>query len=419
MTVNVEDVERVLAQLRDPDKQLRNKLMGELRAWEKEPLSPAAAHRLLQAATDEYPAVEGWPATPNEQLVSMLSKGAQVDPAVALEVYPRLNVECRAWVLRLLASLASKEASAALARLLSGAREGAGLPDVHWPVLLPLERAPRHPELLAGPLSRCLEANIWPRGVASALLGYAKARLLALEQRQVTAAAAATRLSDLLTRLSSLDREHRWEGEYQSMRSEAGLLLDLVGELKVDGCRNVLAVAVQHQDPWIVLWGALGLLRSNVPVSDEAIERVAADAESRLPLFDCLAALGQTERYPTKYRNQSALAESNMVRWLIYPTELGRGPDEMEEIAILPLTTKDGMADLYMYRFRTFEPHWAAKDGWMVGAAGPFLRSEQPTTRSLGATFSRFEKFDTKTIEDHSVAILDTLTDWRRAAGRA
>ena len=36
--------------------------------------------------------------------------------------------------------------------------------------------------------------------------------------------------------------------------------------------------------------------------------------------------------------------------------------------------------------------HWAAKNGWMVGAAGPFLRGEQPTTRSLGATFSRFEK---------------------------
>jgi len=150
-----------------------------------------------------------------------------------------------------------------------------------------------------------------------------------------------------------------------------------------------------------------------------ALERVAADAESQLLLFDRLRTLGQLERYPAKCRNQSALAEADMVRWLVFPTELGRGPDEIEEGALLPLNTKDGMADLYVFRFRTFEPHWAAKNGWMVGAAGPFLRGEQSTTRSLGATFSRFEKFDSRTVDNHATAILDTLAEWRRTAERS
>ncbi len=163
MPVTLEEVERVLVQLQEPDKDLRRQLRETLQAWEKEPISPEAAHRLLRAAAGDYPPVEGWP-LPNEQLIRMLTSGAPVDPAVALEVYPRLNNECRAWVLRLLAELSSKEASAALAQLLTSAHQGAGLPKVYWPMLLPLERAPRHPELLAEPLIRCLDAPPQKRG---------------------------------------------------------------------------------------------------------------------------------------------------------------------------------------------------------------------------------------------------------------
>jgi hypothetical protein len=129
-------------------------------------------------------------------------------------------------------------------------------------------------------------------------------------------------------------------------------------------------------------------------------------------LFDQLARLGQLELFPAGYRTQDALAESDMVRWLIYPTELNRAPDEIEQVAVLPLNTADGIADLYVYRFRTFEPHWAADKGWMVGVAGPFLRHEQPTTRGLGATFSQFEGFEDRTIDEHIDALLGALDKW-------
>lgn len=412
MPVTLEEVERVLVQLREPDKALRSQLHETLRAWETEPLPSEVAHRLLRAAADDYPRVEGWPPVPNEQLISMLTRGAPVDPAVALEVYPRLNDEGRAWVLRLLATLSSKEASAALAQLLTTAHQEADLPNVHWPVLLPLARAPRHPQILAEPLIHCLRGNLLLKSVAETLLRYAQAHLLKADQRRSSAAAAALRFSHLLDNLSNQDHETDDEEADQDVRSEAGLLLDLVGALQVEEGRTVLTAAAQHEDAWLSLWGSLGLVKLGAAAPAGAFERAAADPKSRSVLFDQLDGLGRFELFPARYRTQDALAESDMVSWLIYPTELNRAPDEIEQVAVRPLDTADGIADLYVYRFRTFEPHWAADKGWMVGVAGPFLRRERPTTRSLGATFSRFESFEDKTTDEHINSILGTLSEW-------
>lgn len=401
MAVTVDDVERVLVQLRKPDKDLRARLMKEIDAWGEGPLSPAIGERLLRGAAEDYPSVEGWPATPNDRLVEALWHGTQVDPKVVLEVYPRLDDGCRAAALRLLALLPSMEASVALARLLLDAREAADLPDAGWPVLLPLEDAPRHPEMLVGPLARCLSEDIWSRYASGPLLAYAKAHLLNPEQERATGAAVSARLAPLLSQLSDLGDKDRWDDEYRIARSEGGLLLDLLARLDVEDDHEIFTIAAQHRDPWIAMWGVVGLDLAGSPVPDGAIEKVAADPEARLRLFEHFEALGELERHPVKYGTQSALAESDMVRWLIYPTELARAPDEIEEIAVLPLRTSDGIADLYVYRFRTFEPHWAAEKGWMVGWSGPFLRSEQPTTCGLGRTFSQFEAFDPETIDDY------------------
>ena len=104
-----------------------------------------------------------------------------------------------------------------------------------------------------------------------------------------------------------------------------------------------------------------------------------------------------------------------MVRWLAYPTELGRAPDEIDQIAVVPVEVEDGPADLYVFKFKTFEPHWAAKDGWTVGVSGPFLESEQPTPNGKGGTFSRFDSFDSQSIEQHVEAIRENFGNWRSA----
>ncbi len=83
------------------------------------------------------------------------------------------------------------------------------------------------------------------------------------------------------------------------------------------------------------------------------------------------------------------MAEGDLVRWLTYPTELGRVPDKIEFLEIKPQS--DGGV-MYYFKFMTEPPHWAADDGWMLGWAGPFARGKLETHGT--GTFSEFEKFE-------------------------
>ena len=76
---------------------------------------------------------------------------------------------------------------------------------------------------------------------------------------------------------------------------------------------------------------------------------------------------------------------------------------------MVPLETDDGVADLHVFAFRTHPPHQLAARDWVVGVAGPFLQSDQPTVEGLGATFSRFEPLSDKTLEEHVEVLLETV----------
>ena len=69
-----------------------------------------------------------------------------------------------------------------------------------------------------------------------------------------------------------------------------------------------------------------------------------------------------------------------------------------------------------MFRFRVFQPHWAADRGWMIGIAGPYLRSLQPTAVGLGFTFSAFAAEDSMTLDEHVDQLLGALDAWRARA---
>jgi hypothetical protein len=106
------------------------------------------------------------------------------------------------------------------------------------------------------------------------------------------------------------------------------------------------------------------------------------------------------------------MAEVDLATWLAYPTELGERPDEIEVVQTLESNTPDGPCDLFVFRFRVLEPHWAADRGWMIGVAGPYLRSLQPTSQGLGLTFSRLEGEDAMTIDEHVDQLVGTVARW-------
>jgi hypothetical protein len=114
---------------------------------------------------------------------------------------------------------------------------------------------------------------------------------------------------------------------------------------------------------------------------------------------------------------QSAIAEADMVEWLAHAAELGDRPDEIELLRTIEYDTPEGPSDLFVFRFRTLEPQWAAGSGWMIGVAGPYPRPRQPTTSGLGFTFSRLAREDAMTIEEHVQQLIGTVAAFHSRVG--
>jgi hypothetical protein len=193
------------------------------------------------------------------------------------------------------------------------------------------------------------------------------------------------------------------------------LLLDLLAYLPGDLVEEQLREAMEYKDPRLKHFALVSLLRLRKRVDKKQVEDVARHAEMRNWLFITLKELGKSSLFPEKFRTQESFAEADMVNWLIYPTELSRVPDEIELMKAVTVDTglADGVYDYYLFRFRTKEPHWAAKDGWLAGVSGPYLRKDEPTTEALGETFSAFTKWDSKSPDEHVGDIQELMKRWR------
>ncbi|MCW3071131.1 MAG: hypothetical protein JWO44_1021 [Bacteroidetes bacterium] len=205
-----------------------------------------------------------------------------------------------------------------------------------------------------------------------------------------------------------------WEDDaYQSAYFKAGLVADLLGYFKEGNVTAELKAYLTVKNIKLKMFAVNSLIRQDQKLDDEVINSIAADAESRNWFYDNLVSQGKEELFPSNYKTQEAFAESNMVNWLIYPTELGRAPDAIELMKVVETESNDpaeGVVEFYLYRFKSDHPDWQ-KDGWMAGVAGYFLKKDKPSTNVYGYTFSTFEKWDDKTPDEHVAEIRELLKE--------
>lgn len=123
-------------------------------------------------------------------------------------------------------------------------------------------------------------------------------------------------------------------------------------------------------------------------VSQEEINALAAHPENRIMLFAMLRELGKPELLPQVYSSTIAQGESALVYWMMHPNELQDAPEIIEHIDTQQRQVDAMEADFHVYRYKMAEGHWAAKDGWGLGVAGPFIGNAEPYTELPGA-FSR------------------------------
>jgi len=401
-------VARLVEQLRASDEAAQQAAIEALESLSDSRITAQEARTALEAAREQFPHPEA-----QELLLQIAYESPDPDFIPIIERdFLHYSPDARSWALRTLAAIGTEDAVRLLAMLLTRHAE-----DIEELSLLELEKQPQHATTLFPTLLAVLAregASQHHFEIARLCLEYLRQGALASEDIRDAAPnliACYDSLTDELARYQSPDKIHAiWDDEdYLWARSLACLLLDLMGYVDTPEVRQRLNNALEYIDARPLLFATTSLVQLGAPVPPGKLHAVAANAETRRWLFDHLQSLNRLELYPQAFASQAALAESEMVDWLMFPTELGCPPDEIELVAVYDIETEEGLAEAYIFRFRMED------EPWEVGLAGPYLKAEQPAAFGMGATFSRFEKWAEYTLDEHVARILELTgeSDWR------
>jgi hypothetical protein len=146
-------------------------------------------------------------------------------------------------------------------------------------------------------------------------------------------------------------------------------------------------------------------------VTPDEIEDLAARPEIRFMLYAVIRHMGRADLLPTRFDSSIEQGESALAYWMMHPNELQDAPELIEFIETIRRSVDSREAEFHVYRYKMAPGHWAAKDGWLLGLAGPMSSDGEPYAETPGA-FSRVGDLDGK------VAPAD-LVDWYVAILRA
>ncbi len=406
----------IIENLKSKQEKTRYRALDELRKYANKGLSPAEGKQALEAAALIFPPQKYESQNSAAELVSAAAVKPYLEYAPIIEKnFSLYAADVRVESLRLLSTLKERAAIETYMKLLRSYAPAGKIPHL---ATGSLEQEPRYADLIFPELLTFADIPNFEWSVYVLCLEYFKKGLLSADRMRPYVKGALKAYRKYREKLMPLQRDTgidwMWAEAYQEWRGGAGLLLDVLGYFGGSSSRDELRNALNYSDPRLKFFAALSLLRMGEPVAGEHFLSTAASAEMRKWLFEELKNLNRLDLFPPQYANQEALAESEMVDWLIFPTELGRVPDGIELMKVYSLDAgpPGGLLDYYLFRFKTHPPHWAAEEGWLAGIAGPYRRREAPTAEALGSTFSQFHKWEDMTADEHFKSIVGLQDEW-------
>jgi hypothetical protein len=133
---------------------------------------------------------------------------------------------------------------------------------------------------------------------------------------------------------------------------------------------------------------------------------------TRETTYQLLSDHNMTDLFPKEYYTIEKAAESNLANWLEFPTELDACPDEIEHIkrVTFDFDGQNNFVHYEVFKYRVNEPHWAAKDGWILGVVGPYFDDSKPYDFPQ-ATFSRISStFDKVTPDEEAKWVHENIS---------
>jgi hypothetical protein len=131
-------------------------------------------------------------------------------------------------------------------------------------------------------------------------------------------------------------------------------------------------------------------LESGQDLTQTDILPFAKNIKTRQLTFQLLNDHNKTDLFPKEFYSIEKAGESYLANWLEFPTELDACPDEIEHIkrVTFDFDGNNNFVHYEVFKYRVNEPHWAAKDGWILGVVGPYFDDSKPYDFPQ-ATFSR------------------------------
>lgn len=177
-----------------------------------------------------------------------------------------------------------------------------------------------------------------------------------------------------MRRLMELEGEDAWN----TLELIADVSKYFADDNVIAALRDLLRLGRNHINAYAVdtLCG-LGL-----DVPQPVIEALAWDLEYANTTYHILQRQGKTALFPAECATEEYLAKSDMVRWLTYPTELGKAPDEIVYIGKIKQLLKKEVFHVFKFRSDSDTLGEDLKNKWLVGWSS-----------NEGGTFSNFDEF--------------------------
>ena len=143
----------------------------------------------------------------------------------------------------------------------------------------------------------------------------------------------------------------------------------------------LLYQALTLESSAIRYFATVSLLSLGKEVAPTVIASLATDLEYACLIHEALEQNGKSDLFPDELKSAEYLAKSDLVHWLVYPTELGKKPDEIEYIGTVTVEK----IPYYIFRFKSNSDNLddEAKGKWLIGWSA-----------AEGNTFSEFELYE-------------------------
>lgn len=156
---------------------------------------------------------------------------------------------------------------------------------------------------------------------------------------------------------------------------------DVCKHFVTDGILDILQKVMALKIDSVRYYALETLLENKREIPEEAVKELAKDLSYADLTYGLLSKYGKTALFPKEFTSPEYLAKSDLVHWLIYPTELNKEPDEIELIG--EISIKKEAYFVFKYKSDSDNLSEDLQNEWLIGWSS-----------SGGGTFSNFDKLE-------------------------